>query len=126
MVPRAKAIVEKLRDERARMERFARSLTAAELGRVVPGSAGAVRKYIVHVATLDAAYIGWFVALAGDADPGDHRGTPGFDVDRFNDTAVGERRGRSVDDVLAEGATLRSRLIAVVERFSDAALDSAI
>jgi len=78
------------------------------------------------VATLDAAYIGWFSALAGDADPGNHRGSPGFDVDQFNESAVGERRGRSVDDTLDEGARLRRRLIAAIDRFSDARLDRTI
>jgi len=126
MVPRARAIVDRLTDERARLERFARSLTDEELARAVPGSVWTVKDFIAHVATLDAAYLGWFIALAGDSDPGNHRGSPGFDVDHFNESAVAERRGRSVDDILDEAVTLRTRLITVVERFSDGQLDATI
>jgi len=95
MVPRVRAIVDSLADERARLARFARSLTEEELSRAVPGSSWQVKDFIAHVATLDAAYIGWFTALAGEPDPGHHRESPGFDVDRFNEFAVAERRGRS-------------------------------
>ena len=126
MAPRMLPIVDRLKGERAGLERFARSLSDEELSRVVPGGTWTVKDFIVHVATLDAAYIGWFTALAGDTDPGNHRGSPGFDVDRFNEAAVTERRGRSVDDVLHEAAILRGRLIAVMERFSDEKLDSTV
>ena len=126
MVPRVRAVVDSLADERARLARFARSLTEEELSRAVPGSSWQVKDFIAHVATLDAAYLGWFIALAGDSDPGNHRGSPGFDVDHFNESAVAERRGRSVDDILDEAVTLRTRLITVVERFSDGQLDATI
>ena len=126
MVPRVKAIVDSLHDDRARLDRFVRSLTEEELSRAVPGSTWTVKDFIAHVATLDAAYLGWFIALAGDADPGNHRGSPGFDVDHFNEAAVAERRGRSVNDILVEGTRLRARLISVMERFSDDKLDATI
>jgi uncharacterized damage-inducible protein DinB len=126
MVPRAQATIDSLADERARLERVARSLTAEELARSVPGTVWTVSDFIAHVTTPDAAYIGWFTALAGGPDPGGHRGSPGFDVDAFNESAVAERRGRSVGDILREGAALRARLIAVIERFTDDALDSTI
>ena len=126
MVPRVRAIVDRLTDERARLERFAHSLTDEELNRAVPGSAWTVKDFIAHVATLDAAYLGWFLALAGDSDPGNHRGSPGFDVDHFNESAVAERRGRSVKDILDETVTLRARLVTAMERFSDDQLDANI
>jgi hypothetical protein len=126
MVPRVQATIESLREERARLERFARSLTADELARPVPGTAWTVNVFIAHIATLDAAYIGWFTALAGDPDPGDHRGSPGFDVDRFNESAVSGRRGRSVDRILDEAVTLRARLVAVLGRFTDDKLDTTV
>ena len=85
MVPRVKAIVDSLADERARLERFARALTDEELSRAVPGNTWTVKDFIIHVATLDAAYIGWFTVLAGGSNLGNHRGSPGFDVDHFNE-----------------------------------------
>src|SRR5215470_16166548 len=119
MVPRVRAIVDSLAGERARLERFARSLTEEELRRAVPGSSWRVKDFIAHLSTLDAAYIGWYATLAGDPDPGGHRGSPGFDVDRFNESAVAERRDRSVNDLLDEAVQLRGRLVGVVKRFSD-------
>jgi hypothetical protein len=126
MVPRVRAIVDSLAEERARLERFARSLTEEELARAVPGSTWKVKDFIAHVSTLDAAYIGWFTALAGEPDPGSHRGSPGFDVDRFNESAVAERCDRSVNDLLGEAVQLRGRLIGSMERFSDDKLDATI
>jgi len=126
MVPRVQAVVDSLVGERARLERFARSLTEEELTRAVPGSPWTVKDFVAHLSTLDAAYIGWFAALAGDPDPGNHRGSPGFDVDLFNESAVAERRDRSVDDLLDEGAKLRGGLISVMVRFSEAQLDATI
>ena len=126
MAPRVQATIESLGDARARLERFARSLTEEELTRPVPGSTWRVKDFIAHTATLDAAYIGWFTALAGDPDRGGHRGSPGFDVDHFNDVAVAERRDRSVEAILAEAVTVRARLIAAVERLTDAQLDAII
>ena len=124
--PRAQATIASLAAQRERLERFARSLSAEELARPVPDSTWTVSDFIIHLATLDAAYLGWFATLAGEPDPGSHRGSPGFDVDRFNESAVTERRGRSVEAILAEAATLRARLVAVIERFTDAQLDATI
>ena len=126
MVPRIRAVVDSLADERARLERFARSLSEEELARPVPGSSWKVKDFIAHVATLDVAYIGWFATLAGDPDSGNHRGSPGFDVDRFNESAVTARRDRPVNNLLAEGLELRGRLISVMERFTDDQLDTTI
>ena len=126
MVPRVKAIVDSLAKDRGRLDRFVRSLTEEELARTVPGGTWTVKDFVAHVATLDVAYLGWFIALAGDPDPGNHRGSPGFDVDHFNEGAVAERRGRSVGDILVEAARLRARLISEMERFSDEQLDSTI
>jgi len=126
MVPRVRAIIDGLAEERTRMERFARALTEEELSRAVPGSTWRVKDFIAHVSTLDAVYIGWFAALAGDPDPGNHRGSPDFDVDRFNESTVAERRDRSVSDLLDEATKLRGRLISIMERFSDDKLDTTI
>src|SRR5215470_15790966 len=84
MVPRVQATIASLTEERARLARFARSLTAEDLARPVPGTVWTVSDFIAHVA------------------------------------------GRSVGDNLAEGASLRGRLVAVIERFTDDTLDSTI
>ena len=45
MVPRVKTILDSLGDDRARLERFARSLTQVDLSRSVPGSTWTVKDF---------------------------------------------------------------------------------
>lgn len=119
MVPRVQAVVDAVTKDRRRFERFCRSLTAGKLARPVPGSEWTVHDFISHVVTLDQAYAGWFAELAGMAVAGAHRGTVGFDVDEFNQHEVAERRGRSVEELLAEGAETRAAVIAELSRLTD-------
>ena len=126
MVPRVQAVVEILAEQRQRFARFCHSLADAELARPVPGSDWTVQDFISHVATLDGPYAGWFAALAGGAAPDLHRGSLDFDVDVFNRAAVAERRGRSVEALLAEAEQARAAVIVALARLTDAQLDTTI
>lgn len=126
MVPRIAALLDTIADERRRFERFCRSLTAEQLDRPVPGSDWRVRAFIAHVATLDGAYAGWIAQIAGDTVSTPHRGSTGFDVDRFNEAEVGALRGRDVDDILTHAARCRAALVAALERLGDEQLDAEI
>lgn len=121
------AIVDQIALERDRFERFCRSLTDEELNRPVPSSAWQVRDFIAHLATIDRPVRRWFASLESGhaADVGAGRGEA-WNVDRFNDSAAAERRGRSVDTLLAEAAEERAALLTVLARFTDAQLDAAI
>jgi len=126
MVPRTQAIVELITGERARFERFCRSLSEAELGRPVPGSSWVVKDFISHVATLDLPYRGWLLTLAGSPDGGLHRGSPDFDVDAYNEAAVAASRDRGVEEILQEAARARTAVVTALARLDDARLDATV
>lgn len=121
MVEEVEATIERIEAERARFDRFCRSLSEAELRRPVPQSQWLVKDFISHLATIDGPITAWFAALAAPEAPGnrepDGRGDA-WDVDRFNDARVAERRDRSLDEIFAEAAQERSLLIGVLRRLT--------
>lgn len=126
MGPRVQAVVDTIVGERERFERFCRSLSEEELARPVPQSSWIVKDFVSHLATLDDPIGRWFIAVAaGDGSRGMGRGADGeaWDVDRFNDAAVAERRGRPLEEILAEAARERAALLEVMERLDDDRLD---
>lgn len=125
MNARVQAVIETLADQRRRFERFSRSLSDEELQRRVPGSDWRLHDFIAHVVTLDGPYERWFAAIRGAAR-GPHRGSLEFDVDEFNAEAVAERRGRSVETLLAEAAQARAELLAELAQLNDEQLDTSV
>lgn len=112
-------VVDTANAHRAFFERFCRSLTPGELELPVPGSTWLVRDFIAHLATIDIWVGEWFKSLAEGRRwrPEGDGGAP-FSIDDWNERHVLERRGASVEDLLAEARTNRERLWAVVERFT--------
>ena len=115
-------VVDVIVGDRARFERFVRSLSDEELLRPVPDSTWVVKDFVSHLATLDGVMARWFAGIAagGGAAPGNGGG---FDIDAFNDAKVAERRDRPIEEILAEGARARAALLAVMESFTAATLD---
>lgn len=126
MADRVQAVIDALTRERLRFAAFARSLDDEERARPVPGSEWMVAEFIRHVATLDAAYAGWFGALAGDGDREPHRGSAGFDVDRFNAAAVAELGDRDLEAVLAVATERRADVVRALRRLDDGQLDQMV
>jgi uncharacterized damage-inducible protein DinB len=119
MVEEIEATVRRIEAERARFERFCRSLSEEELQRPVPGSSWNVKDFISHLATIDGPIAAWFAAIAdGSAAQPERRDGGKWDVDRFNDAKVAERRGRSLEEIVAEAARERAALIAVLRRLT--------
>lgn len=104
-------VMAELDGHRERFEAFCRSLTAEQLGRPVPASTWIVRDFIAHLATIDGPVGQMFEALHG-GQAGSLRNPDGgsFDVDRWNDRQVEQRRDWGLEDVLAEAATQRAAL----------------
>jgi hypothetical protein len=125
MVPEAQHIADLIAEERARFERFCRSLTAEELGRPVPESTWQVRDFIAHLATIDRPVAAWFAEIQGEPRRDGREGAR-WTVDTFNDSAVAERRGRSLDDLFAEAARERAALVDVLGRFTEEQLASTV
>ena len=116
----AGSVIEAIERNRARFVAFCESLTPEQLARPVPESTWRVREYIAHLGTLDTALTRMFdeVARGANADSGRIDGAT-FDVDEFNEAQVQERRAWPLDQVLAEAAENRARLIGSLERVTD-------
>ncbi len=123
---RIETIIRTIKDERCRFETFCRSLSEEELARLVPDSTWQVRDFIAHLATLDTETKRWFEGVANgvpDAVVRDAEGRP-FDLDDWNDTAVADRRERTLDQIFDEAAANREQLIATLEKLTDEHTDS--
>jgi hypothetical protein len=118
MIPQVQTVADTIASERARFERFCRSLNEEALARPVPQSTWIVKDFISHLATIDAPITRWFERVAG-GDVG-RAGPDGgaWDVDRFNDAEVAKRRERSVEVLLAEAARERAALLVVMDGLS--------
>lgn len=120
MHPEVEAVMNELDGHRVRFESLCRALSDEELGRAVPNSTWLVRDFIAHLATIDGPIAEMFRSVQsgkvnGLRDP--DRGA--FDIDRWNEERVRERRGRTVADLLREAAELRSELRDCMGRFSE-------
>jgi hypothetical protein len=111
MDPAVATVVEELDAHRARFESFSRSLSAAELASPVPGSTWQVRDFIAHLGTIDVPVGEMFRAMHDGGRPASIGPEGGkWDIDSWNDSEVDVRRGRSVEELLAEAAATRATL----------------
>lgn len=124
------AVIDRIGGERAHFTRFVRSLSEEELQRPVPRSDWIVRDFVSHLATIDRPIAAWFSAIGAGAPAGeralDEPAGRDWDVDRFNDARVAERRDQPIADLLAEAARERASLIEALGRFSHEQLDAPI
>ncbi len=113
---------------RERFEAFCRSLSDEELGRLVPNSTWVVKDFVSHLATLDTELVRWFEAVGEGRTDAPARGRDGqpFDVDRWNDAAVAERRGWSLDRIFEEASANRTRLLAALEELDDEKIEQTV
>jgi len=118
-------VVDVIVADRARFERFVRSLSDEELLRPVPESTWVVKYFVSHLATLDATIIPWFAAIV-DGSTASLGGGKAFDIDAYNDAKVAKRRDRPIEQILAEAARERADLLALMGRFGDATLTQSI
>jgi hypothetical protein len=112
-------VVREADDNRATYEAFCRSLTDEELQTVIPGMTWRVKDYLAHLASIDIYVSEWFEHQAEGKRwrPTLEGGAP-FNIDTWNEARIVERRDASVEDLIAEAATHRTRLWAAVDRFS--------
>ncbi len=103
-------VIAELDAHRVRFETLCRSLSAGELDLAVPASTWLVRDFIAHLATIDDPVREMFRSLR-EATP--RPGPPGedrWDVDRWNESRVQERRSLGVEQLLTEAAESRARI----------------
>jgi uncharacterized damage-inducible protein DinB len=114
-------LVDRFKQNRVQFIDFCRSLSKEELERDVPDSTYTVKDFVSHLGTLDPALTQQFDALAaGRAEAIGRRedGEP-FDIDRYNDALVAERRGWTLDRILEEAAQNREQFLAALAKLKD-------
>ncbi|MES4792768.1 MAG: hypothetical protein C4321_07040 [Chloroflexota bacterium] len=115
MLMRVQLVMDEFNRHRRQFEHLCRSLAPEELEAVVPGSHWTVRDYIAHLCTIDGLIVPRFAAMVGQEAPLPDTPIPNpFDIDEWNEQAVLSRRGRNIEELLAEAAIHRERLLAAV------------
>lgn len=112
-------VIDQIIENRKTFEQFCYSLSEEQLNRPAPESTWIVRDFAAHLATLDPIMEQMFTATAaGGKLPDEADGTP-FDVDKFNDALVAERRAWPLTRVFEEGAANRAKLITALRAITD-------
>ena len=121
-------LTDKFRTNRERFEAFCRSLSDEELERPVPDSTYRVKDFASHLATLDTELVRWFEAVREGRSDEPSRSADGsrFDVDKWNDAVVAERRDWSLDQIFVEAASNRERLLSALEALDDEAIERTV
>ncbi|PFG74259.1 DinB family protein [Tepidiforma thermophila] len=124
---RVQLVIDEFNRHRRQFEHLCRQLTPEELQRTVPGSHWTVKDYIAHLCTIDGLIVPRFAAMVGRQAPLPDTPIPNpFDIDDWNEAAVRSRAERGIEELLAEAATHRERLLRAVAEFTDAHLDQEI
>lgn len=121
-------LVETFQTNRERFETFCRSLSEEELARPVPDSSWQVKDFVSHLATLDTEIARWFEAvMAGDTSgPGQNPDGSKFDVDAWNEEAIQERKGWTLDQIFAEAAPNREKMLETLARMTDEDIEQTV
>jgi uncharacterized damage-inducible protein DinB len=121
-------LAQQFRSNRERFEAFCRSLSDEELERPVPNSTYRVKDFASHLATLDPELVRWFEAVREGQSDEPSRSADGspFDVDKFNDAVVAERRDWSLDQILAEARANRERLLEALSALDEEAIERTV
>ena len=127
MNPRVRLVIDEFARHRTQFENLCRALTPSELLTPIPGSHWTVRDYIAHLCTIDGLIVPGFAAQVGQSAPRPDVPFPNpFDIDDWNDSAVRARADASIEDLLAEAAVHRERMVKAIAEFTDAHLDNII
>lgn len=129
MHPEVEAILNELETHRLHFTVLCRGLTMEELCRPVPNSTWQVRDFIAHLATIDGPVEQMFQAMHETGKQDDSAsGSNGekWDVDRYNNRQVEARRDRSVNELLLEAATTRTKLRSTLVQLTAEDLDKTL
>lgn len=123
MHPDIDAVIAELDGHRIQFIVLSRSLSEEQLNRSVPGSTWLVRDYVAHLATIDGS-VGEMFRTVHEGGGAGIRSTDGerWDVDRWNEARIQERRALSVDELLVEAAVERTKLRGYLAELTEQAL----
>jgi hypothetical protein len=124
---RTRLVIDEMARHRVQFEHLCRSLTPAELATLIPHSPWNVKDYIAHLCTIDGLIAAGFSPMVGLTAPAPDVPMPQpFDIDEWNEAVVKTREDRSIEELLAEGASHRADFVAAVEKLTDDDLDRII
>jgi hypothetical protein len=113
-------LIGRFKENRARFIEFCRSLSEEELARPVPDSTYTVKDFVSHLGTIDAPMVQQIEALAADRNEPLGQGTgERFDIDKWNDGVVAERRDWPLDRILKEAERNRGEMLAAFAKLQD-------
>ncbi|MGH2405741.1 MAG: maleylpyruvate isomerase N-terminal domain-containing protein, partial [bacterium] len=121
-------LTQQFRTNRMRFNAFCMSLSDEELERPVPDSTYRVKDFAAHLATLDPELVRWFEAVREwkTEQPSQEQDGSPFDIDRFNDHVVAERRDRSLGEVLDEAAQNRDAFLEALSQLTDEQIEQVV
>jgi hypothetical protein len=113
-------LIGRLKENRAKFVEFCRSLSEEELARPVPDSSYTVKDFVSHLGTIDAPMVQQIEALAAGRNEPLGQGTgERFDIDKWNDGIVAERKDWPLDRILDEAARNREAMLAAFSKLQD-------
>jgi hypothetical protein len=121
-------LTQQFRTNRTRFQAFCVSLSDEELERPVPNSTYRVKDFITHLATLDPELVRWFEAVRDGKteQPSETEDGSPFDVDKFNDRVVAERRDWTLDQIFDEAETNRTALLEALQELDDEKIEQIV
>jgi hypothetical protein len=121
-------LTQQFRTNRTRFQAFCMSLSDEELERPVPDSTYRVKDFATHLATLDPQLVRWFEAVRDGQtnQPSESPDGSPFDVDKFNDRVVAERRDWSLDQIFDEAETNRKAMLEALQELDDEKIDQVV
>lgn len=115
-------VIPTIEKERVRFETFCRSLSAEELERMVPpDNKWSVKDFAAHLSTLDTEIQRWFDGVVSGDPNQPVRNLDGtrFNIDNWNDRVVAERHDWTLDQIFAEAADNRTKLIETIRKLTE-------
>jgi hypothetical protein len=113
-------LIERFKENRVKFTDFCRSLSEEELSRPVPDSTYTVKDFVSHLGTIDMPMVEQIEALAaGRNEPLGQGSGERFDIDKWNDGVVAERRDWPLDRILEESDRNREAFLAAFGKLQD-------
>ena len=123
VVERARAVIDRLGEERQRFVEWVRSVPDSEWPGASPEGAWQGRDYVAHLASIDPLLTGLMRIFQNEGTvPSGSDGRP-FSIDDWNEKQILERRTRPIESLLTDMAQHRVELNAAIADFTDEQLD---
>ncbi len=122
-VERTQKVIDKMADERQRFVEWVRSVPDDKWSNMAERGMWQARDYIAHLASIDSLLTGLARIFQSGGEIGTGPDGRRFDIDEWNEGQILERRGRAIDELLADMEKHRVDLAAAIADFTEEQLD---